>query len=79
LVVSLFGDIEKKKVDMPYWTNPIYTEKQLATKTIVVPVKNIRELSMNFLIPDQTKYYKGMVKIFVSYAGIFKFNKNVFY
>lgn len=63
LVVSLFGDIEKKNVDMPYWSDPIYKEEQLATKTIVVPVKDIRVLSVNFLIPDQSKYYKSMVPI----------------
>lgn len=61
LVVSLFGDIEKKNVDMPYWPDPIYKEEQLATKTIVVPVKDIRVLSVNFLTPDQSKYYKSMV------------------
>lgn len=66
LVVSLFGNIEKKNVDMPHWTDPIYTEEQLATKTIVVPVKDIRVLSMSFLIPDQTKYYKSMPTRYLS-------------
>lgn len=63
LAVSLFGDIEKKNVNMPYWSDPIYKEEQLATKTVVVPVKDIRVLSVNFLIPDQSKYYKSMVNI----------------
>lgn len=63
LVVSLFGDIEKKNVEMPHWTDPIYKEEQLASKTLVVPVKDIRALSVNFLIPDQSKYYKSMVDI----------------
>jgi len=65
-VVTLFGDIKRKDIDMPYWTDPIYTKEQLATKTIVVPVKDIRVLSVNFLIPDQNKYYKSMVKIFLN-------------
>jgi secreted Zn-dependent insulinase-like peptidase len=68
LAVSLFGDIEKKNVDKPYWKDPIYREEQLATKTVVVPVKDIRVLSVNFLIPDQSKYYRSMVKIFVDYV-----------
>lgn len=63
MAVSLFGDIEKKDVEKPYWNDPIYKEKQLATKTIVVPVKDIRVLSVNFLIPDQSKYYRSRVKI----------------
>lgn len=65
LVVSLFGDIEKKNVDMPYWNDPIYKEEQLATKTVVVPVKDIRVLSVNFPIPDQSKNYKSMVKYLI--------------
>lgn len=63
LVVSLFGDIQKKNVDMPYWLDPIYKEEQLATKTVVVPVKDIRALSISFLIPDQIKFYKSKVKL----------------
>lgn len=66
LVVSLFGNIEKKNIDMPIWTEPIYKEEQLATKTIVVPVKDIRILSVNFPIPDQSKYYESMVNNYLS-------------
>lgn len=72
LVVSLFGDAEKKNVDKPYWPDPIYKEEQLGTKTVVVPVKDIRVLSVNFLIPDQTKYYKSLVKTkYVHYTNYF--------
>lgn len=65
MAISLFGNIEKKDVDIPVWNDPIYKEEQLATKTVVVPVKDIRVLSISFLTPDQTKYYKSMVNIFV--------------
>lgn len=61
LVESLFEDIKKKDVDMPSWNDPIYKKDQLATKTVVVPVKDIRLLYINFLIPDQSKYYKSKV------------------
>lgn len=76
LVISLFSDIEKKDVDIPYWPDPIYTEKQLATKTIIVPVNDMRLLIVEFLIPDQCKYYKSMVKIyiFLNYVVTFEFN-----
>jgi len=68
LAVSLFGDIERKDVERPYWSDPIYKDEQLATKTVVVPVKDIRVLSVNFLIPDQSKYYRSMVKIFINFV-----------
>ncbi|XP_050431882.1 insulin-degrading enzyme isoform X2 [Adelges cooleyi] len=66
LVGNLFGDIQKREVDMPVWTDPIYTEEQLGTKTIVVPVKDIRALSVNFLIPDQNEYYQSMPNRYLS-------------
>ncbi|XP_050542253.1 insulin-degrading enzyme isoform X2 [Daktulosphaira vitifoliae] len=66
LVGNLFGDIQKKDINMPVWTDPIYKDEQLGTKTLVVPVKDIRALSVNFLIPDQTKYYKSMPNRYLS-------------
>lgn len=64
MVVSIFKDIKKKNISLPSWTNPIYKEEQLATKTIVVPVKDIRALIINFLLKDQQPNYKSMVNIF---------------
>ncbi|VVC24106.1 Peptidase M16, middle/third domain,Peptidase M16, C-terminal,Metalloenzyme, LuxS/M16 peptidase-like [Cinara cedri] len=66
LVVSLFGNIKEKNVDKPYWPDPIYKEKQLATKTIVVPVSYIRGLYVSFLIPDQTKFYESKPGAYLS-------------
>ncbi|KAF0762572.1 Uncharacterized protein FWK35_00007520 [Aphis craccivora] len=60
MVTSLFVHIERKDVEMPIWVDPIYKEEQLATKTIVVPVKDVRELFINFLINDQRLNYKSM-------------------
>jgi len=77
LAVSLFGDIKRKDVERPYWKDPIYKEEQLATKTVVVPVKDIRVLSVNFLIPDQSQYYRSMVKIFVNYVHNLNINVNI--
>lgn len=63
LAVSLFGGIKKKNVNIPYWNDPIYTKEQLATKTVVVPIKDIRVLSVNFPIPEQSKNYHSLVKM----------------
>lgn len=64
MVSSLFVNIERKDVEMPIWVDPIYKEEQLATKTIVVPVKDVRELYIDFLINDQQPNYKSMVNTF---------------
>lgn len=63
LVIPLFGQIEKKNVNMPMWTGPIYKKEQLATKTVIVPLMDLKVLSIDFPIPDQKKYYKSMVTI----------------
>eukprot|EP00102_Acyrthosiphon_pisum_P023885 XP_016661095.1 PREDICTED: insulin-degrading enzyme-like [Acyrthosiphon pisum] len=60
MVVSLFKHIKNKNINLPTWTDPIYKKEQLATKTIVVPVKDIRQLIVNFLLKDQQPYYKTM-------------------
>lgn len=64
MVVSLFKDIQKNDISLPSLIYPIYKEEQLATKTIVVPVKDIRKLIINFLLKDQQPYYNTMVNIF---------------
>lgn len=74
----MFGGIENKNVKMPYWKDPVYTEKQLATKTIVVPLKDIRLLYVDFLTPELTKTYKSAVIITVNYSNKLKFNVNYF-
>jgi len=75
MVVSLFKHIKKKNINLPTWTDPIYKKEQLATKTIVVPVKDIRQLIVNFLLEDQQPFYKAMVNIFLlSYKNSVKFN-----
>jgi secreted Zn-dependent insulinase-like peptidase len=61
LVVSQFENIEKKNINMPYWTNLIYKEEQLTTRTLVVLVKDIRVLRLRFPIPKNSKYYKSML------------------
>lgn len=63
LVVPLFGQIEKKKVTLPTWSRLIYKKEQLATKTVVVPLIDLKLLSIDFQIPDQKQFYKSMVTL----------------
>jgi len=64
MIVPLFKHIKKKNFPLPTWTDPIYKKEQLATKTFVVPVKDIRQLIVNFLLKDQQPFYRTMVNIF---------------
>lgn len=62
MVISSFGDIKMKNIDMPIWTEPIYKKEQLSTTTLVVPVEDITMLTVEFLIPDQIINYENFVK-----------------
>lgn len=64
MVVPLIKHIKKRNFPLPTWTAPIYKKEQLATKTFVVPVKDIRQLIVNFLLKDQQSFYKTMVNLF---------------
>jgi len=77
LTLFLFGSITKKDVKIPEWDYKIYSPKLLVAKTVVVPVKDIRNLSVSFLIPDQKENYKSKVKIFVNYLHNFNTKINV--
>lgn len=58
MVVSLgFGNIEKKNLKRKTWENP-YGSEQLGVKVELVPIKDLRQMSLNFPIPDYTDYYK---------------------
>lgn len=46
---------------MPTWSDKIYKENILSTKTIMV-TKSMKLLNLSFPICCQTEYYKTMVK-----------------
>lgn len=75
MVVSLFEHIKKTNINLPTWTDPIYEKEQLATKTIVVPVKDIKRLIVNFILKDLQPFYNTMVNIFLlNYKNNFELN-----
>lgn len=63
VVEDLFLDVENRDVDMPCWTTNPYGPNELQTRIEVVPVKDIRHLSVMFPIPDTTPNYKSSVII----------------
>lgn len=78
MVSSLFVHIERKDIEMPIWVDKIYKKEQLATKTIVVPVKDVRKLCIDFLINDQQPNYKSKVKyIFLTIKSYFILYNNI--
>lgn len=65
LVESLFTDVVNSDVAAPIWPENPYGENELQTIVEMVPIKDIRHLSVMFPIPDTTKQYKSSVSIFL--------------
>merc|ERR1719245_643363 len=55
----MMGGVEDKKVDVPAWLDPPFTEDELKTITYIVPVKDIRSLCITWGIPDLSDEYKS--------------------
>lgn len=68
MVVQLFSEIENKNVITPRWEENPYLEDNLAMRTLIVPIKDTRSLTISFPTGDLDQYYK---------AGVNKFYRNL--
>ncbi|KAI0220840.1 Insulin-degrading enzyme [Lamellibrachia satsuma] len=59
LVVPLFAGVTNKSVAVPEWPEPPFGPDQLKLTAQVVPVKDIRNLSVMWPIPDLQPYYQS--------------------
>ncbi|XP_052900222.1 insulin-degrading enzyme [Anopheles moucheti] len=67
MVVKIFDPIENKQVVAPSWPDMPYGNEQLSTKTYIVPVKDIRSLTISFQMEDLEQYYKAGPENYVSH------------
>lgn len=63
LTLKYFDDIENKNVQSPKWSDEVYSAEQKAVKIFVVPVKDVRSLTISFQIPDLDEHYHSGVSI----------------
>lgn len=61
MTLKYFSEIENKNVELPKWSDEIYLDEQKATKLYVVPVKDTRNLTISFQMPDLDEFYKAGV------------------
>jgi insulysin len=61
LVQALFSPVKNHEVELPIWTESPFGPEQLQTLTEIVPVKDVRSLSLTFPIPDGFPHYKTKV------------------
>ena len=65
IVVRLFRDVPNKQVKVPHWTEVPFKEEHLRMQLKVVPVSDIRSLSIIWTIPDLFPFYKTKVCSFL--------------
>uniref|UniRef100_A0A0B7AYG5 Insulin-degrading enzyme n=2 Tax=Arion vulgaris TaxID=1028688 RepID=A0A0B7AYG5_9EUPU len=59
MVVPLFETNVNKNIEIPRWDDPPFTEDHLQCEVNVVPVKDIREMSVMWPTPDISEHYKA--------------------
>lgn len=61
MVVPLFSGVENKDLQIPEWTEHPFGPEQLGNICYGIPVKDIRNLSLTWSIPDLHEHYKTNV------------------
>lgn len=61
LVIKYFSGIENKNVQLPVWSDKVYLDEQKMTKTFIVPIKDTRNLTISFQIPDMDEHFRSGV------------------
>lgn len=53
--------IENKNIEMPIWSDKVFIDEHMMTKTYVVPIKDSRTMTLSFPTSDLMNYYKSCV------------------
>uniref|UniRef100_A0A1I8Q5M0 Insulin-degrading enzyme n=1 Tax=Stomoxys calcitrans TaxID=35570 RepID=A0A1I8Q5M0_STOCA len=58
MVLQKFAEIENKSVQIPNWPRQPYDDNQYGQKVLIVPVKDLRSITISFTTDDLTEFYK---------------------
>lgn len=61
MVVKRFSAVKNKNVVAPVWNDPPFNKEHFKTCTYVVPIKDVRNLTIVFPTPDLHIHYKSGV------------------
>ncbi|CAG7816471.1 unnamed protein product [Allacma fusca] len=67
MVEKMFCEVKNFDIPLPRWEESPYTSEQLQKRLSVVPIKDVRYLTMLFPVPDYTKSYKSSADGYVSH------------
>ncbi|KYN00390.1 PREDICTED: insulin-degrading enzyme-like [Cyphomyrmex costatus] len=66
MVVDLFCEMRNKEIEVPIWPVP-FKDEHFRTIWYIVPIKDIRKLSISFPLPDMRQYYVSAPEHYVSH------------
>ncbi|XP_044595183.1 insulin-degrading enzyme isoform X2 [Cotesia glomerata] len=67
MVVDKFSPVENKGVEAPTWPEHPFNDNHFGKKWMIVPIKDIRGLKMNFPLPDLSQYFRSGPGHYVSH------------
>ncbi|XP_046746475.1 LOW QUALITY PROTEIN: insulin-degrading enzyme-like [Diprion similis] len=67
LVTTFFSNVKNANVDLPNWVEHPFSEEHFQTKLYIVPIKDTRDLSIMFPLPDLREYFRSAPSSYVSH------------
>ncbi|KYN28455.1 Insulin-degrading enzyme, partial [Trachymyrmex cornetzi] len=67
MVVNLFCEIRNKEIEVPMVSEHPFKDEHFGTVWYIVPIKNIRNLTISFLLPDLRQHYRSKPERYVSH------------
>lgn len=61
MVIEKFSTIENKNVELPTFPPEPFSEDKYAQKVYIIPIKDLRSLTISFTTADLTAFYKSAV------------------
>ncbi|KAL7014553.1 hypothetical protein ACKWTF_016003 [Chironomus riparius] len=60
IVKKYFEDgIKNLKIEVPSWSDKVFSAESMMTKTLIVPIKDVRSMTLQFQTPCLLRYYKS--------------------
>lgn len=67
MTLKYFADIENKNVELPHWSDKVFLEDQHHTKLYILPIKDTRNLTISFQIPDYDEHFRSGPEHYISH------------
>ncbi|XP_018377582.1 PREDICTED: insulin-degrading enzyme-like [Trachymyrmex cornetzi] len=66
MVVNLFGEVRNKDIEVSIWSEP-FKDEHFRTMWYVIPIRDLRNLIISFLLPDLRQHCRSMPERYVTH------------